>query len=112
MGSEQQGCLADCCAAFATAGCADYEWPNALRTECALANQSYLACTGFCLMLPGIAAQYHELQSHPGCVPSCAWEAQSMPCGATNGCGGTCAGPELCSLLARRPELVPVLMIP
>lgn len=117
LSSQSSSCASDCCSAFtscyAAAGCSmSYEWPKALRTECALCNQAFTTCTGLCLMVDAYAERYLNLQSEPECIPDCGTYSprEVLSCGITDGCGGICTGPELCSFFARRPEFIPVLL--
>jgi hypothetical protein len=76
---------------------------------CAVCNQQYLTCTGFCLTVPEYAERFLALQSDPTCVPSCSTPADQLVCGVTDGCGGICRGADLCGLFARRAEFFPAL---
>ena len=115
LSSAQNSCAANCCSAYTSCytadKCSSWEWPKAERDECAVCNQQFLACTGFCLTEPEFQERYLELQSVPDCQPDCGalTPRESLTCGVSDGCGGVCTGASLCGLMRRRPELFPIL---
>ncbi len=115
LSSAQNACAADCCSAMnscnAAAGCTKGDWPNAVSGACAVCNQKFTTCTGFCLFEPAIRDRYLQLQSVPSCSPDCGAysSSENLACGAPDGCGGVCTSESLCALLVQRPELYVVL---